>query len=105
MRWQPPADELAKLPRREQLYYQQPDIWPDGVEVSGLWNPPGPRDSNAHLRDYRDRALVPHMMGEPDNPNCLQLWARLEEILMWRMGLAAEDRFWKADEPGRGQRP
>ena len=88
----------AAMPRKWQLYFQQPGGVPDvfPAPLSGLYESPNPLASTARWQGYRD-SLERFAHAHPDDPNFPVMVAAAEDLLIWRDAIAPEDRFWKPD--------
>ena len=88
----------AALPRKWQLYFQQPAGTPDVFPgpLRGLYENPDRLASTARWQAYRD-SLDRFAATHPDDPNFPVMRAAADEFLAWREAIAPEDRFWKPD--------
>ena len=88
----------AALPRKWQLYFQQPSGTPDvfPAPLGGLYENPDSLASTARWQAYRDM-LERFAEMHPDDPNFPVMVAAAEDLLAWREAIALEDRFWTPD--------
>jgi len=86
------------MPRKWQLYFQQPSGTPDQFPrpLQGLYESPDRLASTARWRRYRE-GLSSFAAAHPADPNFPVMVQAADELLTWRDAIAAEDRFWRHD--------
>jgi hypothetical protein len=84
--------------RKAQLYLQHPEESPELIGVLPyLIHPPSKLSSTASWISFREETLLPMIRQRPDDPNIPNFLKQVEAVLVWRVGVSPEDRFWKED--------
>jgi hypothetical protein len=92
------VESQSSQERKAQLYLQHPEESPEEIgRRDFLIHTPSKLSSTAAWVAFRDKTLLPMIEDRPDDRNLPNFLKQVEAVLVWRVGVSPEDRFWKED--------